>query len=153
MSDSPPRILVDADACPVKDEVVRVAERHGLKVVLVSNRWHRGDHPLVEKVVVPEGMDAADDVIAERAQAGDVVVTADVPLAARCVAKGAKAMDPRGRLFAEANIGMQVAMRDLMKSLRDAGEVTGGPSGFTRQDRSRFLSTLETLVQAVKRGR
>jgi uncharacterized protein YaiI (UPF0178 family) len=153
LSEPSPCILVDADACPVKDEVVRVAERHGLSVVLVSNRWHRGDHPLVEKVVVPEGLDAADDVIAERARAGDVVVTADVPLAARCVAKGARAIDPRGKRFDESSIGMQVAMRDLMKSLRDAGEITGGPAGYTRQDRSRFLSALETLVQAVKRGR
>ena len=146
------RILVDADACPVKDEVVRVAERHGVGVVLVSNSWHRGDHYLVEKLVVPEGPDAADDAIAERAGAGDVVVTADIPLAARCLAKGARVIDPRGREFAEANIGMQVAMRDLRKTLRETGEVTGGPAGFTRQDRSRFLSGLETLVQAVKRA-
>ena len=152
MSDTPSlRILVDADACPVRDEVTRVAERHGIGVVLVSNRWHRGDHYLVEKLVVPEGPDAADDAIAERAGAGDVVVTADIPLAARCLAKGARVIDPRGREFAEANIGMQVAMRDLMKTLRETGEATGGPAGFTRQDRSRFLSGLETLVQAVKR--
>ena len=147
------RILVDGDACPVKDEVLKVAERHNLPVVIVANRWLRGDHWLVEKVVVAEGADAADDVIVERAMPGDVVVTADVPLAARCVAKGARAIDPRGRPFAEANIGMQVAMRDLMQSLRDAGEITGGPSGFTRQDRSRFLDGLETLIQAIRRGR
>ncbi len=148
-----PRILVDADACPVKDEVVRVAERHVLAVVLVSNSWHRGDHWLVEKVVAAEGADAADDLIVERARAGDVVVTADIPLAARCLAKGALPIDPRGRLFGEANIGMQLAMRDLMKTLRETGEITGGPSGYTRQDRSRFLSGLETLVQAAKRLR
>ena len=151
MTETLPRILVDADACPVKDEVVRVAERHGLGVVLVSNTWHRGDHYLVEKVVVPEGADAADDAIAERAASGDVVVTADIPLAARCLAKGARVVDPRGREFNEAGIGMQVAMRDLMKGLRETGEVTGGPAGYTRQDRSRFLSALETLVQAAKR--
>ena len=147
------RILVDGDACPVKDEVVKVAERHSLPVVIVANSWVRGDHWLVEKVVVAEGADAADDAIVERAEPGDVVVTADVPLAARCVAKGARAIDPRGRPFAEANIGMQVAMRDLMKSLRDAGEITGGPAGFTPRDRSRFLDGLETLIQAIRRGR
>ena len=153
MNDDAPRILVDADACPVKDEVVRVAERHGLAVVLVSNRWHRDDHYLVEKVVAPEGLDAADDIIAERARAYDLVVTGDIPLAARCLAKGARPIDPRGRSFAEANIGMQMAMRDLMKTLRETGEVTGGPRSFTRQDRSRFLDGLETLVCAVKRAR
>jgi len=147
------RILVDGDACPVKDEVIKVAERHALPVVIVANTWLRGDHWLVEKVVVAEGADAADDVIVDRAEPGDVVVTADVPLAARCVAKGARAIDPRGRPFAEANIGMQVAMRDLMKSLRDAGEITGGPAGFTARDRSRFLDGLETLIQAIRRGR
>ena len=147
------RILVDGDACPVKDEVVKVAERHALPVIIVANSWLRGDHWLVEKVVVAEGADAADDVIVDRALPGDVVVTADVPLAARCVAKGARAIDPRGRPFAEANIGMQVAMRDLMKSLRDAGEITGGPAGFTPRDRSRFLDGLETLIQAIRRGR
>jgi uncharacterized protein len=147
-----PAILIDADACPVKDEVLKVAERHNLAVVMVSNSWMRGDHWLVEKVVVSQGADVADDVIAERARPHDVVVTADIPLAARCLAKGAKAIDPRGRPFEEANIGMQVAMRDLMKSLRETGEVTGGPSGFVRQDRSRFLSALETMVQAAKRA-
>ena len=147
------RILVDGDACPVKDEVIKVAERHALPVVIVANTWLRGDHWLVEKVVVAEGADVADDVIVDRAEPGDVVVTADVPLAARCVAKGARAIDPRGRPFAEANIGMQVAMRDLMKSLRDAGEITGGPAGFTARDRSRFLDGLETLIQAIRRGR
>lgn len=147
-----PTILVDADACPVKDEVLRVAERHELPVVLVSNRWHRGDHYLVEKVVVPEGPDAADDAIVARARPGDVVVTADVPLAARCVAAGVHAIDPRGRAFASANIGMQVAMRDLMTQLREAGEITGGPAGMGKRDRSAFLDGLERMVQAARRG-
>lgn len=147
------RILVDGDACPVKDEVLRVAARHELPVVIVSNRWHRIDHWLVEQVVVPEGPDAADDVIVERAGPGDVVVTADIPLAARCIAKGAKPIDPRGRPFEEANIGMQVAVRDLMTTLRETGEVTGGPAGYTKADRSRFLDGLERLLQAAKRGR
>ncbi|MGE5547454.1 MAG: YaiI/YqxD family protein [Solirubrobacterales bacterium] len=145
------RILVDADACPVKDEVLRVAERHQAAVLLVSNRWHRIDHWLVEQVVVPEGPDAADHVIAERCAPGDIVVTADVPLAARCVAAGARPIDPRGRPFDEASIGMQVAVRDLMTALRETGEITGGPAGFTKQDRSRFLDGLERLIQAAKR--
>lgn len=147
------RILVDGDACPVKDEVLRVAARHEIPVLIVANRWHRLDHWLVTQVVVPEGADAADDVIAERAEAGDVVVTADIPLAARALLKGAGAIDPRGRAFDDDSIGMQVAMRDLMKGLRETGEVTGGPSGFTRQDRSRFLDGLERMVQAIKRER
>jgi uncharacterized protein YaiI (UPF0178 family) len=145
------RILIDGDACPVKDEVLRVAARHECPVLIVANRWHRIDHYLVEQVVVAAGADAADDVIAERAGPGDVVVTADIPLASRCLEKGARPMDPRGRPFEEANIGMQVAMRDLMKTLRETGEVTGGPSGFTRQDRSRFLDGLERMVQLAKR--
>ena len=143
------RIFIDGDACPVKDEVLKVAGRHELPVVIVANRWHRIDHYLVEQVVVAEGADAADDVIAERCGAGDVVVTADIPLASRCLAKGARPIDSRGRAFEEANIGMQLAMRDLMKDLRDQGAVTGGPAGFTRQDRSRFLDGLERLVRAA----
>jgi uncharacterized protein YaiI (UPF0178 family) len=145
------RILIDGDACPVKDEVLRVADRHQLPVLIVSNRWHRIDHWRVEQVVVPEGADAADDVIADRAEPGDVVVTADIPLAARSLAKAAKAIDPRGRVFDDNSIGMQVAMRDLMKDLRETGAVTGGPAGFTRQDRSRFLDGLERLIQQIKR--
>lgn len=145
------RLFIDGDACPVKDEVLRVATRHDLPVLIVANRWHRIDHYLVEQVVVAAGADAADDVIAERAEKGDVVVTADIPLAARCLEKGALSIDPRGRPFEEANIGMQVAMRDLMKGLRETGEITGGPSGFTKQDRSRFLDGLERMVQQAKR--
>ncbi|CAA7626453.1 YaiI/YqxD family protein [Magnetospirillum sp. UT-4] len=145
------RILIDGDACPVKDEALKVAARHQVPVLIVSNTWHRIDHYLVEQMVVGQGADAADDVIAERAGAGDVVVTADIPLAARCLAKGALPIDPRGRPFDEANIGMQVAMRDLMKGLRETGEITGGPSGYRREDRSRFLDGLERLVQAAKR--
>ncbi|KAF0224543.1 MAG: hypothetical protein FD176_1127 [Rhodospirillaceae bacterium] len=145
------RIFIDGDACPVKDEVLRVADRHQLPVIIVANRWHRIDHYLVEQVVVAEGADAADDVIAERCQDGDVVVTADIPLAARCLAKGALPLDSRGRAFQEANMGMQLAMRNLMTDLREQGTVTGGPSGFTKQDRSRFLDGLERLVQAARK--
>jgi Uncharacterized protein conserved in bacteria len=146
-------ILIDGDACPVKDEAIRVAERHQLPVVIVANRWHRIDHYLVSQVVASPGADAADDIIADRAQPGDVVVTGDIPLAARCLEKGAVVLDSRGRAFEEANIGMQLAMRDLMRGLRETGAVTGGPSGFTRQDRSRFLDGLEKAVQAARRGR
>ncbi|MCR6630622.1 MAG: YaiI/YqxD family protein [Magnetospirillum sp.] len=146
-------ILIDGDACPVKDEAIRVAERHQLPVLIVANRWHRIDHYLVSQVVAQQGADAADDIIADKAQAGDVVVTADIPLAQRCLAKGARPIDPRGRPFEEANIGMQMAMRDLMKTLRETGEVTGGPAGFTKQDRSRFLDGLEKAVQAARRSK
>lgn len=146
-------LLIDGDACPVKDEVIRVAERHQLPVLIVSNRWHRIDHYLVTQIVAQEGADAADDIIADKAVAGDIVITADIPLAQRCLEKGARPIDPRGRPFEEANIGMQMAMRELMRGLRETGEITGGPSGFTKQDRSRFLDGLERLVQASKRGR
>lgn len=145
------RLLIDGDACPVKDEVLKVASRHEIPVVIVSNRWHRIEHYLVTQVVVAADPDAADDAIAERAEAGDVVITADIPLAARCLEKTARVIDPRGRTFDGDSIGMQVAMRDLMRDLRESGEVTGGPSGFTRQDRLRFLDTLEREIQAVKR--
>jgi len=145
------RIYIDGDACPVKDEVLRVATRHELPVVIVANSWHRIDHYLVEQVVVAEGADAADDVIATRCDKADVVVTADIPLAARCLEKGALVIDSRGRSFDPANIGMQLAMRDLMRDLREQGAVTGGPAGFTKQDRSRFLDGLERLVQAARR--
>jgi uncharacterized protein YaiI (UPF0178 family) len=146
-------ILIDGDACPVKAEAIRVAERHQLPVLIVANSWHRIDHYLVSQIVAQVGADTADDIIAERAQAGDVVVTADIPLAQRCLAKGARPIDPRGRPFEDANIGMQMAMRELMRGLRETGEITGGPSGFTKQDRSRFLDGLEKMVQAAKRGR
>jgi uncharacterized protein len=145
------RIYVDSDACPVKDEVVRVAERHGLPVTLIGNRWVRGfDHPLVEQVVAPEGLNEADDRIVERIGAGDIVVTADVPLAARCLEKGARGIDHRGKIFDSNSIGMALAMRDLMTHLRDAGEVTGGPAGYTKKDRSRFLDGLERLIRSMR---
>lgn len=145
------KIFIDGDACPVKDETIRVAERHQLPVVIISNQWHRVDHYLVSQQVVAAGPDAADDAIVDQSQGGDVVVTADIPLASRCLAKGALPIDPRGRPFTPDSIGMQMAVRDLMKDLRDAGEVTGGPSGYNRQDRSRFLDGLERVVQAAKK--
>lgn len=147
-------IFVDGDACPVKEEVVRVARRHGLTVHLVSNRWHRGpDDPLIHRVLVAEGADAADDWIAARIGPKDIVVTADIPLAARCLERQAKALAPTGKTFTDASIGMALAMRDLMADLRAGGDQLGGPPPFTRQDRSRFLSALEEAIQAIRRGR
>ena len=145
-------IYVDADACPVKAEVLRVAERHGLTVWMVSNVWLRsGGHPLVRPVVVPEGPDAADDWIVERIGKDDIVVTADIALAARCLKNGAHALGSTGKAFTEDNIGMAQAMRDLTAQLRDSGEIRGGGPGFTKRDRSRFLSALEEIIQAVRR--
>jgi uncharacterized protein YaiI (UPF0178 family) len=143
-------IYIDADACPVKDEVLRVADRHGLKVYVVGNTWMRmAEGPRVQRVVVDKGPDAADDWIAERAGAGDVVITADIPLAARCVARKAKVVRPNGKPLDEASISMAVAVRDLHTHLREIGEITRGPAPFTKQDRSRFLDTLETTVRAA----
>jgi len=146
-------IFVDGDACPVKAEVERVAERHGLAVVIVSNGGLRPSrHPLVRHVTVAAGADAADDWIAEHAGEGDIVVTADIPLASRALKKGARVLGPAGRPFTEAGIGMALGMRDLQRHLREA---TGGQTfnaGFTREDRSRFLGALENEIQAVRRA-
>lgn len=145
-------IYVDADACPVKDEAVRVAERHAITVHMVSNSWMRlADGPLVRRVVVSDGFDAADDWIAERAGAEDIVVTADIPLAARCLESGAQVLGPSGKPFTEANIGTALAVRDLMGHLRDTGEVRGNNPAFTKGDRSRFLQALEAAVQSIRR--
>lgn len=147
-----PEIYVDADACPVKAEVLRVAERHGLKTYMVSDGGVRPPRsPLVELVVVAPGMDAADDWIAEHIGTGDIAITADTPLAARCIAKGARVLRFNGRPFDEQSIGAALATRDLMSHLRDTGEITGGPPPFAKQDRSRFLDALEAMVQAAKR--
>jgi len=147
-------IYVDADACPVKDEVVRVAERHGLRVFMVSNSWMRLPiSACISRIVVAEGPDAADDWIAERLGAWDVAVTADILLAARCLGAGARVIGPNGKPFDAQSIGMAVAMRDLMGHLRESGEVRGFNAPFTRQDRSRFLQALEQAVQEIVRGR
>jgi uncharacterized protein YaiI (UPF0178 family) len=147
-----PEIYVDADACPVKDEVLRVAARHGLKVHIVGNSWLRiANGPLVNRVVVAEGADAADDWIAAHVGAGDIAITADIPLAARCLEAGALVLDHRGRRFNEENIGMAVAMRDLKSQLRETGEIRDHGPAFARQDRSKFLQALETAVQTTKR--
>lgn len=145
-------LYVDADACPVKDESVRVGERHGARIRIVSNSWMRlPESDLVERVIVPEGPDEADNWIAERAGTGDVVVTADVPLAARCVKAGALVISPSGKPFREDGIGMRLAMRDLNTHLREAGEIREGGPPFTKTDRSRFLNQLETIMRAAKR--
>lgn len=145
-------IYVDADACPVKDETVRVAQRHGLKVFMVSDGGVRPHpDPMVQIVVVTQGADAADDWIAEHVGPGDIAITSDIPLADRCIKAGSRAMRPNGEAFTEDAIGMTLATRDLMTGLRETGQITGGPRPYSKQDRSQFLNTLETQVQAAKR--
>ena len=141
---NPPRIYVDADACPVKDEIYKVATRFGLPVSVVAGNFIRvPQDPLIERIAAGSGMDAADDWIAERAGAGDIVITADVPLASRCVKAGAEVIAPNGRPFTEDAMGMTLAVRNLMHDLRSAGEVTGGPRPFSPRDRSAFLAALD----------
>lgn len=148
----PPRIWIDADACPVKSETFKVAERHALHVTLVAAMAMRvPDDPRITLVVVEGGFDAADDHIATEILAGDIVVTADIPLASRCLAKGAAAIGTTGRPFTEDNIGDAMATRALLADLRGAGEVTRGPAPFSPKDRSRFLQALEIAVQATLR--
>ncbi len=147
---SSPAILVDADACPVKDEVRKVAERHDLVVTFVANGGLRPSRdPMVRNVVVSASFDAADDWIADNARMNDIVVTADVPLAARLVEKGAHVLGPTGRPFTPESIGMAVAMRDLKQHLRESGEIKGYNPGFSARDRSAFLAALH---QAVRRA-
>ena len=146
-------IYIDADACPVKAEVYRVAERYGLKVFVVSNSYINVPRdPRIERVVVGDGFDAADDWIAERAGPGDIVVTADIPLADRSLKKGAAAIGSTGVAFTAASIGMAMANRELMSHLRAMGEVTGGPRPMAARDRSRFLSTLDETIQKLRRN-
>ena len=155
MSDAapPPRILVDGDACPVKDEVLKVAARHEWPVVIVSNGGLRPSRdPLIRHVVVPRTPDAADDWIAEEARPSDVVVTADIRLAARIIDIGAAVLGPDGRTFTPDSIGMAVAMRDLNQQLREAEIIGGGGRAFSRSDRSRFLSELDRLIVRQSRA-
>jgi uncharacterized protein YaiI (UPF0178 family) len=150
---TPLEIFVDADACPVKEEVYRVAGRYRVKVYVVANSFMAvPNDPLIERVIVADSFDAADDWIAERASRTAIVVTTDVPLASRCVMAGAAVISPTGRAFTEASIGMAVATRNLMADLRAMGEVTGGPKPFSRQDRSRFLSTLDETIVRLQRA-
>ena len=149
---APIRIYVDADACPVKDEIYRVAARHGLPVSVVANGFIRvPQDPLIERIAAGTAPDAADDWIAARAGASDIVITADVPLASRCVKAGAQVLAPTGKPFTEESIGMTVAVRDLMHDLRSAGEVTGGPAPFAPRDRSAFLSALDQAIRRLQR--
>lgn len=149
-----PRIFVDADACPVKEEVYKVAGRHGLAVTLVANARMRVPHTSwISLQVVASGMDAADDWIVEQARPDDIVVTADIPLASRCIEKGARVIGPTGKPFTEDNIGVAVATRDLLTDLRSAGEMTGGPSPVGKRDRSRFLHQLDEAIRAIQRQR
>ena len=149
----PIEIYVDADACPVKNEIYRVAGRYGLKVWVVANNVMAVPaDPLIERVLVTDGFDAADDWIATRARAGAIVITADVPLAGRCLKAGAAVIGPTGRPFTEASIGMAVATRNLLQDLRAMGAVTGGPKPFSARDRSRFLSTLDEAVVRLRRA-
>ena len=146
-------IYVDADACPVKDETYRVAARYGLHVYVVANSFlNVPREPWIERVVVDDAMDAADDWIAERAGPGSIVVTADVPLASRCVKAGATVIGPNGKPFSDASIGMALATRNLMQDLREAGAITGGPRPFSARDRSEFLGALDRAVNRIRRG-
>lgn len=145
-------ILVDADACPVKDEIYRVAGRHGAHVVVVANAFlNVPREPWIERFIVSDKFDAADDWIAERAGPHTVVVTADVPLASRCVKAGASVLGPTGKAFTDSSVGMALATRDLMQSLREAGAVTGGPKPFSPKDRSAFLGALDRALMRLKR--
>jgi uncharacterized protein YaiI (UPF0178 family) len=158
MAVTPISIYIDADACPVKQEIYRVAERHTLKgvaikVLVVSNSPIAVPRDeFVERVVVGAGMDEADNWIAERAQRGDIVITADVPLASRCVKLGADVIAPNGKPFTEESIGMTLATRNLMDSLRSAGEITGGPKPFAPRDRSSFLSAMDRAIVRLTRA-
>jgi hypothetical protein len=145
-------IYVDADACPVKDEILRVAARHGLKTYMVTDGGIRPvQNPLVELVIVSQGADAADNWIAEHIQKSDICITNDIPLAARCLKRDALALKPTGEPFTENGIGMALANRELMQGLRESGQITGGPKPFSKSDRSEFLNRLETTVQAARR--
>jgi len=146
-------LYIDAYACPVKDECYRVAARHRAQVRLVSNRMIAAPRdPQIERVVVAEGLDKADDWIAERATPGSVVVTADVPLADRCVKAGALVVSPKGTIIDEGSVGMALASRNLMTDLREAGHQTGGPAPFGPRDRSRFLQSLESAMRRASRA-
>jgi uncharacterized protein YaiI (UPF0178 family) len=147
------QIFVDADACPVKEEAAKVAARHGLVIHYVSNSHMRlpfGDN--VKRVVVSDGADAADNWIAEQCVIGDIVITADIPLASRTLKKGAMVISHVGKPFTPDSIGMALAMRDLMSQLRESGEVRGNNPVFTPSDRSRFLQGLENIIQVLKRA-
>jgi len=145
-------IFVDADACPVKQEVYRVASRYRLDITLVANSWMRVPRERwIALEIVEDKLDAADDWIVEHVQPHDIVITADIPLASRCLKKGASVIGSTGKLFTENNIGDAVAIRDLLSELREAGEITGGPPPLKKRDRSRFLQQLDEVIQSIRR--
>ena len=149
-------IYIDADACPVKNEVYKVAKRYGLEVTLVTAQWLRvPSESWIHMEVVKEtgDLDVADDWIVEQVEAGDIVVSEDIILASRCLEKDARALNPRGREFTPETIGEALATRELMADLREAGTITGGPAPFKKEDRSSFLQQLDQIINAVKRGR
>ena len=142
------QIYVDADACPVKDEVIRVAERHDIVVTFVANGGLRPSRdPMIKTIIVPQGADVADDWIAENTTQADIVITSDIPLAQRCLEKGSKVLGPTGKAFDPTNIGMAIAMRELNQHLRETGESKGYNKSFSAKDRSQFLSTLDEAVR------
>ncbi|MFC1868726.1 YaiI/YqxD family protein [Thermodesulfobacteriota bacterium] len=145
-------IFVDADACPVKPEVYRVASRYRLDVTLVANSWMRiPNERWIALEIVEDGFDAADDWIVEHLRPYDIVVTSDIPLASRCLKEGARVIGPSGKPFTEDNIGQAIATRDLLSELRDAGEITGGPRPLKKRDQSRFLQQLDEVIQSIRR--
>lgn len=145
-------IFVDADACPVKSEVYRVADRYGLEVTLVANSWMRiPEKDWLRLEVVEDGFDAADDWIVDHVTPEDIVITADIPLASRCLKQGARVLGSTGKPFTDANIGSALATRDLLSELRDLGEMGGGPPPLGKRDRSRFLQQLDAIIQEVRR--
>lgn len=148
------KLYIDADACPVKNEVYRVARRHGLKVYLVSNSPMRiPPDEFIEPIIVHGGSDAADDWIATHITETDIAVTSDIPLAVRCLKKGARVLDPKGRVQSEDTIGDALANREFTAFLRDMGTITGGPPPFGPRDRSRFMQRLDELIHAIMRGK
>jgi uncharacterized protein YaiI (UPF0178 family) len=148
-----PDIYVDADACPVKQEVCKVARRYRLQVVLVANARMRVTEPDVARLVIVDGeFNAADDWIVTQVAPGDIVITADIPLASRCVKRGARVLAPTGHEWSDTNVGQALATRDLLSELRDAGAMLGGPPPFQPRDRSRFLQSLDQIVQDLKRN-
>jgi uncharacterized protein len=143
-------IYVDADGCPVKNEIYRVASRYGIRVILVANARMRIPYPeYTQLVLVNDDFDAADDYIVNTAISNDIVVSADIPLASRCLKKGVRVLGPRGRVFDEASIGDALAMREILSHQRDLGLIGGGPAPIDGKDRSRFLQSLDTMIQAL----
>jgi hypothetical protein len=147
----PPHIYIDADACPVKQETYHVAERYKLNVTLVANSWMRvPEKKWLKLVIVDDNLDAADDWIAENVKENDIVISGDIPLASRCLKKGALVLGTTGKEFTDSDIGNALAARELLKELREAGTITGGPAQFGKKDRSRFLQSLDEMIQRVR---